>query len=103
MKIQNVHERVIPSERAMVIDTLSSKEDRLWPSDWPAIEFDRPLSVGAVGGHGPVRYRVAEYQPAKKIVFEFQDGAVSKGFIGMHRFEVIDENGEVRLRHAIDM
>ena len=103
MKIQNVHERVIPSENAALIDTLSSKDDRVWPADWPPMEFDRPLGVGAIGGHGPVRYRVVEYEPAKSVVFRFDEGEIGKGYDGTHRFDVIRENGEVKLRHEIDM
>jgi hypothetical protein len=104
MKIRNVHEREVTREGAAVIDTLAGEDDRLWPADWPPMKLDRPLGVGAKGGHGPVRYQVIEYEPKKKIVFEFdQSGALSEGFVGTHRFDVIEGESGVRLRHAIEM
>lgn len=56
MAVYNVHERLLPVEQAEVaslVDGLASDNDGLWPHGlWPAIRFDRPLGVGAVGGHG---------------------------------------------------
>ena len=104
MRIKNVHERVVPTEAAGLIDTLSADEDRLWPEGWPPMKLDRPLGVGAKGGHGPVRYEVIEYEPGKRIVFEFdQNGELSNGFAGTHRFEVLGAERGVCLRHEIDM
>lgn len=58
----NIHERVIPASVDAVgrmIDTLGSAGDGIWPTGrWPALTLDRPLQVGATGGHGPIRYRV---------------------------------------------
>ncbi len=57
-RITNVHTREIAAPAAMVgeiLGTLGSEHDRLWASDiWLAepVVFDRPLGVGAVGGHG---------------------------------------------------
>jgi hypothetical protein len=69
MVVVNVHERMLDAsitEIGKLIDTLASAEDKLWPRDrWPAMKFDRPLSVGAVGGHGPIRYTVESYQPGR--------------------------------------
>jgi len=104
MQVHNVHEREFPLPLPNVgalIDTLASREDRLWPKDkWPPMRFDRPLSVGAIGGHGPVRYSIEEYQQGQMIVFRFLG---PKGFNGTHRFQVEDRRGRTVLRHVIDM
>ena len=43
-----------PGVAGRLLDGLSAADDRLWPKDrWPAMRFDRPLKVGARGGHGP--------------------------------------------------
>jgi len=104
MHVHNVHERAFPMPLATVgalFDTLTSREDRLWPSGkWPPMRFDRPLAVGAVGGHGPVRYSVEEYHPGRSIRFRF---TAPRGFNGTHRFEVEERGGKTVLRHVIDM
>ena len=96
MKVVNIHERELPASPERVgalIDSLSSHEDSLWPKhSWPPLEFDRPLSVGAVGGHGPVRYFVEAYTPCKSIRFRFTR---PKGFSGYHmsRSSTLANNG----------
>jgi hypothetical protein len=104
MQVLNVHEREFsapPEEVGALIDSIASKDDRLWPLEkWPPMRFDRPLSVGAVGGHGPVRYTVEEYQPSQRIVFRF---TAPRGFNGSHRFEVEERGGKTVLRHVIEM
>ena len=68
MQILNIHERELKAPAVQVgalIDTLASAGDRLWPRhSWPHMQFDRPLGVGADGGHGPIRYRVEAMIPA---------------------------------------
>lgn len=90
-KISNVHAREIAASAAVVgqiLDTLGSADDRLWARDiWVAepVVFDRALGVGADGGHGSIRYSVIEYEPCRRIVFEFSpDGGLS----GTHGFEL---------------
>jgi hypothetical protein len=104
MLVRNVHEREFPLPLATVgalIDTLASREDRLWPTGkWPPMRFDRPLAVGAMGGHGPVRYSVEEYRPGRSIRFRF---TAPRGFNGTHRFEVGEREGKTVLRHVIEM
>lgn len=105
MAVVNVHERVLDAPRAEIgklIDSLASADDRLWPRDrWPAMRFDRPLGVGAVGGHGPIRYSVESYEPGFRIQYRFSQ---PKGFVGVHRFEAKGLEGErTRLRHVIEM
>ena len=67
--IRNVHERVInaPIEPlGALLDGLGQKDDRLWPSQgWTPMVLDRPLALGADGGHGAIRYYVSEYEPGR--------------------------------------
>ena len=85
MPVLNIHERIIAAPLDSVgrlIDSLSSPDDRLWPQElWPAMRFDRPLAVGARGGHGPIRYDVAAYAPGRSVRFRFTG---PKGFNGFH-------------------
>jgi hypothetical protein len=63
--------------------------------------LDRPLSVGAVGGHGPVRYTVEAYEQEQSVRFRF---TAPRGFIGTHGFEVESlGEGTTRLRHVLEM
>ena len=105
MKVVNIHERVLDSsvaEAGKLIDSLASTNDLLWPIDrWPAMQFDRPLGVGALGGHGPIRYTVESYVPGHDIHFCFTR---PRGFFGTHRFAVEPtDGGKAILRHVIEM
>jgi hypothetical protein len=75
VKMSNVHERMIAAPAARVgalLDTLASADDRFWPQEnWPGVKFDRPLQVGATGGHGTGPYTVSSYTPGRHIRFEF--------------------------------
>jgi hypothetical protein len=103
MRIHNVHRRRLaatPARVGALIDTLSSAEDRLWPGDaWPPMRFDRPLGVGADGGHGPIRYHVEAYEPGRFVIFRFSGPA---GLSGTHRFEVERDGEGAILGHVID-
>ena len=105
MKVQNVHERVFPvSSNAVgaLVDSLASRNDRLWPRElWPPMKLDKQLEVGASGGHGPIRYSVAQYLPGRSVIFRF---TAPSGFIGTHRYEVISlGKEETLLRHVLEM
>jgi hypothetical protein len=104
MHILNIHEREFSLPLAKVgalIDSLASREDRLWPNDrWSPMRFDRPLAVGAVGGHGPVGYSVEEYEAGRRILFRF---TAPRGFNGTHYFEAVEHHGGTTLRHTIEM
>ena len=87
MKIVNVHQRLLhasPDRVAALIASLGSPNDQLWPrTGFPRMVLDRPLAVGAKGGHGPIRYMVEACEPgfAK---FRFTSAN------GWHAFEVLE-------------
>ncbi|MEU8922644.1 SRPBCC family protein [Kitasatospora sp. NPDC048545] len=104
MAVLNIHERTVPApaeEVGALIDRLAGPDDPLWPApDWPGMRFDRPLAVGAVGGHGPIRYTVAGYAPGQWVRFRFTG---PRGFDGHHEFTVHPAGGTTVLRHTIAM
>lgn len=105
MNVANIHECRLdadPAEVGGLIDSLATDNDRLWPGDrWPSIRFDRPLGVGATGGHGPIGYIVETYQPGRLVRFRFTG---PPGFNGHHWFEVqTDGRQGSLLRHTIHM
>ncbi|CAM5230143.1 hypothetical protein SALBM135S_08299 [Streptomyces alboniger] len=97
----NEHERVVDAPAPVVgalLDRLSAPDDPLFPTPvWPAMTLDGPLAVGASGGHGPVRYRVAEYEPGRRVRFAFT--APDEGFHEM-TVEPVD-GGRCRVRHVL--
>lgn len=103
--VKNIHSRDLlasPVKVGELIDSLASKNDKLWPGDqwWPML-FDRPLGVGAAGGHGPVRYVVEEYEQDRYVRFRFTE---PRAYIGTHAFDAEEiKPGVVRLRHVVDM
>jgi hypothetical protein len=65
------------------------------------MRFDRPLSEGAVGGHGPIRYVVERYEPDTCIVFRFTG---PEGFDGTHAYYLNEvEPQRTQLRHELIM
>jgi hypothetical protein len=105
MDVFNIHECEVgadPKQLGALLDSLASDRDRLWPKlGWPRMAFDRPLGVGAKGGHGPIRYFVEEYTPGESIKFRFTG---PKGFDGFHGLEiVVGSEHSVVLRHTVKM
>jgi len=104
MRVTNIHQRHIPrppAEVGRLLDSLASERDELWPRAlWPAMRFDRPLGIGADGGHGPVRYVVTEYEPGRRVRFRFK---APRGYNGWHELEVTGERDGTLLRHTIEM
>lgn len=106
MRVHNVHTRMLPAapERvSALLAGLAGPNDELWPIErWPTtpIEFDRPLEVGARGGHGLIRYRVEAYEPGRNLVFRFEPG---NGLEGIHRFDVEPRGADgTQLIHTLD-
>jgi hypothetical protein len=102
--IRNVHERVVDADVDTVgalVDSLSSRDDRLWPNRrWPAMRLDRGLEIGSDGGHGPVRYEVARYEPGRLIAFAF---TARFPIDGEHRCEVLPApDGKTLLLHTLE-
>ncbi|MFB7654352.1 MULTISPECIES: SRPBCC family protein [unclassified Streptomyces] len=100
--VWNVHERplpVAPDRVGALIDSLGSEHDRLWPPDWPPLRFERPLTVGVSGGHGPVRYVVSHYVPGRWVRFRFTG---PPGFDGFHEFSLEGlDDGRTVLRNTL--
>jgi hypothetical protein len=62
-------------------DRLAGPDDPLWPAtDGEQIRLDRPLGVGARGGHGPFRYTVVAYEPGLRVRWEFAAGSPLDGY-----------------------
>ncbi len=104
VKVLNIHERLLPAsptEVGALLDSLASPGDLLWPKDtWPTMRFERALGLGAKGGHGPIRYSVAEYRPGERIRFRFE---VPRGFHGGHGYEVVSKEKRTLLRQTLEM
>ena len=105
MRVINIHDREYPTasqEVGRLLDSLSSRNDLLWPHHlWPRMKFDKPLSIKAAGGHGPIRYYVEKYEPGKIVEFHFTG---PNGFDGFHGYEVIElDNNRTMLRETLKM
>jgi hypothetical protein len=89
--VLNIHTRDLHTSRNAVgalFDPLESNQDLFWPHDrWTVMRLDRPLQIGAMGGHGPIRYRVERYEPGRAVLFCFSG---MRGFYGTHGFEIKD-------------
>lgn len=100
--VHNLHRRVLRvsmREGEALLRSLASHEDRLWPGDkwWPQ-RFEGGLTVGAKGGHGPVKYKV-ESVAARSVVYRFP----SRGwFRGTHRFDLLDHPDGCELVHTLE-
>jgi hypothetical protein len=106
VKIFNRHEIEIaaaPEEIGELIDTLATANDLLWPRfRWPRMRLNKPLSIGARGGHGPIGYWIEEYEPGGRILFRFENTQwISRGLEGYHTLFM--ERGEhaTKLVHEI--
>lgn len=101
--MRNAHERSVQAPATTVgglLDQLAADDDPVWPTPaWPPLVLDRPLGVGADGGHGPIRYRVSEYEPGRRIRFAFHPVV---GIRGYHELSV-EPAGDDRcvVRHVV--
>jgi hypothetical protein len=101
MNILNVHERTLltsAEDAWRLIANLGSKHDLLWPVHWPKMRFDRPLGLGAHGGHGPIGYYVEQYARGELIRCRFTRPS---GFEGYHEFQIEPRLGSVIFRHTL--
>ena len=101
MRVRNLHRRHIaaPPERVgALVDGLASPDGAFWPAAWPPLRLDRPLGVGAAGGHGPVRYTVTAYTPGRHVRFRF---TAPRGFDGFHEFTAEPAADGTVLRHLL--
>lgn len=91
MNVVNVHQRLllaVPEDVSALLASLGSTTDRLWPRGaWPRMRLDRQLSIGAAGGHGPIRYYVEAWEPGRLVRFRFEG---MRGVDGWHAFEILD-------------
>jgi len=105
MKIINIHEREYEQSSSVIseiLETLSSKDDRLWPNEiWPPMVLNNNLTINSSGGHGPIGYYISNYDHGNSIEFTFTN---PKEYIGTHKFEIIKiSNKTTLLRHTINM
>ena len=102
MAVLNIHERALsatPAQAGALIDGLASDDDRLWPhQNWPPVRYDRPLEVGAIGGHGPIRYTVTHYVPGQWLRCRFTG---PHGVDGFHDFAWHSQGDKTVLRHTL--
>lgn len=101
--VRNEHERVIKAPAQVVgalLDRLSAPDDPIFPTPaWRAMVFDRPLGVGATGGHGPIRYSVEEYEPGRRVRF-----VLTSPDDGFHEMSVEPAGeGHCRVRHFLEI
>lgn len=87
--LRNVHERIVqaPAETVgALVDRLSAPGDPLFPTPvWPAMVLDRPLGIGADGGHGRIHYRVTAHEPGRSVRFDMTGDGLGTGY---HRLDV---------------
>lgn len=100
--IHNVHIREIEApvdSVAALLSGLGGHDDRLWPAPaWTPMRLDRPLAVGASGGHGSIRYRVTEYEPGRRVRFTFDPAC---GVDGHHELTVAPSGEGTRVEHLL--
>ena len=101
--VNNVHQRefrATEEQLGELLDRVAEPDGPLWPRRWPPVVLAGPLGVGVAGGHGPIRYRVAEYEPGRRVVFEFTPPTPLRG---THALEVRPGSrpGTAVLRHEI--
>ncbi|NNF35382.1 MAG: hypothetical protein HKN68_14830 [Saprospiraceae bacterium] len=105
MKVLNRHTRIIKApihKTSEILLTLGTVEDRVWPiGKWPRMIFHQGMDIGALGGHGPIRYTIKSKTPGKSIEFQF---VKPKGFHGTHGFNIEGASeSTTQITHTIEM
>lgn len=105
MKVLNIHKREIEKpiqEIRELFSTLATTKDRIWPVEyWPPMKLKNGLEIGSNGGHGPIRYKIVDYDSESHIEFKFQK---PNGFNGTHKFEIVASNFDSsEIKHTIRM
>ncbi|WP_144573807.1 hypothetical protein [Brevibacterium jeotgali] len=100
----SIHRRVTDgglAEAAELLSQIASGDDTLWPTwRWPALLLDNGLEVDSLGGHGSVRYRVADIE-SHRVRFVFTSAGP---FAGEHTFLIAQaEPGAVEWMHHLDI
>jgi hypothetical protein len=89
--VRSVHSRVTDGtmkDAERLLATLGGADDRIWPKDrWLRLRLDEGLEVGSHGKQGPVRYRVLEVEPGRRVRFEFEPGC-KPALTGWHELRV---------------
>lgn len=105
MVIRNVHTRVLECDREQagaLLAQVAGACSPLWPVDrWPALLLDRPLGVGARGGHADIRYTCTAYEPGERLEFTFTP---QMPLAGTHAFVITrgPRAGTTLLSHELD-
>jgi hypothetical protein len=102
--VHNVHERLVAApveEIGPLLDRAGGPDDVIWPSPaWPPMVLDRPVAVGAAGGHGPIHYRVTAHEPGRSVEFAFDPDT---GLRGTHRLTAEPAGPSATLvRHVLE-
>src|SRR5688572_13903457 len=92
--VRNIQHRVIDAPATALgalLDRTAGPDDPVWPApQWPPLSLDAGLTAGSAGGHGPIRYSVAAYEPGRRVRFTF-DPAI--GITGFHELVVEPVDG----------
>ncbi|WP_327356706.1 DUF2867 domain-containing protein [Streptomyces sp. NBC_01304] len=98
--IRDVHERIVEAPADVVgalLDRIAGADDPLFPTPaWGPMRLDRPLGVGAGGGHGSVRYAVTEYEPGRRVRF-----GGTPPLVGFHQLTVEPRGEACLVRHEL--
>lgn len=105
LKVLNIHIRILNQSKSRVselLGTLSTENDQIWPKEkWPEMKFKEGMQIGAIGGHGPIRYAVEKYDLNSVIQFRFLKPL---GFNGIHKFEIRElTKQQTEIKHTIAM
>lgn len=100
----NIHRRVMDGsldDAAALLAQIGTADDTVWPTwRWPALLLDNGLTVDSLGGHGSVRYRVAEVE-SHRVRFVLTSAGP---FEGEHTFALAQpQPGKVAWMHHLDV